>query len=366
LHGRELAKAAEAAEKQFQGFSGLALIGRAMVAGLTSGDKAADSNSSSSLDALESETRQLVKTASGSQRDTAAALAAVLVLAQHRDARELYRQLPRPSGLDHALQQVVLGAWLAAAFRDAALFEEVKARAIEVLSAMDTRALESSELVLLLAEAATLVDPNEGNRRTLQQVSQELAEVKVPRRLAFRALLHRAHLLSEQAKSDAAAALLRDQVQHLTDLRGASALEPIELLMRARLSLYETRSESPAVRLDQWRRVFGERDWPPSIDSWRRRWEAEFRFQGTLAGCQNRAACVQQARRTRASEMLTAQQQLGATSRRLADLGVVSLGSLEISIDYQPLAGLRAVVRSDPALIVLPHPQKDANQIATL
>ena len=76
-------------------------------------------------------------------RDTAV-LGTTALLSQQRDVRPLYAPLKEQKALDAFVSQVALGAWLAAAWQDAPLFERVKGEAIRVLERARLRRPEAA------------------------------------------------------------------------------------------------------------------------------------------------------------------------------------------------------------------------------
>jgi len=287
----------------------------------------------------------------------AAVLGVTALLSQHRDVRPLYAGL---LGGTPFASQVALGAWLSAAWQDAPLFERVKSDAIDLLERTPEGSTLGGELVLLLAEAANVVEPNADNRRTLDQLASGLLKPGMPTSLRLTAGLLRAHVLEADGKVSEARALL-------TELAAGSAAETrsvLRVLVHARLLLLAAGEAEPQASLERFRAVFREQALPPSVIAWQRLWEAELEARANLHACARDAACRRRVEAKRKAAQAEVRSSIPTVTAELVERGVLTLGSLELTLDYHPARGLVAVVRTDPALIFLPWPPPPSNGAA--
>lgn len=286
---------------------------------------------------------------------TAAVLSVVLVLAQHQDVRELYSKLAPQQDLDRENSRLAIGAWLAAAWGDAELFETVKADAITLLTEFDGGSLASSTLVLLLAEAATLIDPTPENRQALTQVTEQLSDPGVPVELRLRAALTRAALVEGSEGAASAARQLEQVLAAPAPPTTHDTGHELYLIARARHLLLSEPGDA-SQRLADFREIFGDRRYPPNIEVWRRSWELELEHRARAEACGKRAACVKQAAQQRDKLLASALATAPSVASRLHGKGALTLGELQMNIDYEPGAGLMAIVRTEPMLVFLPLP----------
>lgn len=286
----------------------------------------------------------------------AAVLGITALLSQHRDVRQLYALLP--AGATEP-SQIALGTWLAAAWQDAPLFERVKSDAIDLLERAPDSASMDGTLVLLLAEAANVVETNADNARTLEQLAKSLLQPGVPASLRLRAGLHRAHQLEASGAVAEAEALLNELAQNSATAAAADrSLSLLRVLIQARLVLLSSSSSEAQVTLDRFREVFREQALPPGIVVWQRLWEAELEAHARVRPCGRDAGCKHRAETTRKTAQAQVLSGVPPVTTRLVERGILTLGALELTIDYHPGTGLVAVVRTDPALIFLPWPKR--------
>jgi hypothetical protein len=356
----ELATLSETVSEASPEFAGLALFARTLWVAALAAENAEPGSAPrievGSQDELLAAAEKLMKGTPTTQVGKSALLGVAAVLSQQRDVRDLYRKLEASAWPEQAFSRLGLGAWLSAAWQDRSLFEDVKATAIDVLGSVDTDSLARSELVLLLAETANVVDPNVDNQRTLEQVSQELSRAGVPDHLRLRAALQLAHLHQTKGQPERAIGLLREITRSSPELQLQSPGSLLHLLSRARLVLLETEQQSPAERLLAFDRVFAEQTYPPSVSQWQRRWQAELSHQSAVIDCAKRWQCLKDATERRARVLQELESSSVPLQARLLARGVLPLGALEMSIDYEPNAGLRPMVHTEPAFVFLPPP----------
>jgi hypothetical protein len=131
----------------------------------------------------------------------------------------------------------------------------------------------------------------------------------------------------------------------------------LRVLMQARVVLQASAAADPHQVRDRFREVFREQALPPGVIAWQRLWEAELEGRASVRGCGRDAACKRRAETTRKTAQAEVRASMPPVTAALAERGVLTLGALELTIDYHPGRGLVAVVRTDPALIPLPWPQ---------
>ncbi|HEY6722827.1 MAG TPA: hypothetical protein VI197_02315 [Polyangiaceae bacterium] len=340
-------------------FAGLTLFARALEAAFEAARATPSGQmprvSPAAADALTRGAEELAAGGSLTDMRAAAALGITALLSQHRDVRPLYSLLP--SGTP-APSQVALGTWLAAAWRDAPLFERMKSDAIDLLERAPESAPMNGTLVPLLAEAANLVEANDDNVRTLDQLASGLLQPGIPPALRLRAGLHRAHRLETNGQGAEAAALLAELVDNSAVAAAADhSVLLLRVLMQARLVLQASPQSEPQQVRDRFREVFDEQALPPGIIAWQRLWDAELEARASLRACGRDVACKRRAEATRKAAQAEVRASLPPVTAALAERGVLTLGALELTIDYHPGRGLVAVVRTDPALISLPWPK---------
>lgn len=340
-------------------FAGLTLLARALEAAFEAARTAPPAQMpripAQAGDALVQAASELAAGGPLTDMRAAAVLSIAALLSQHRDVRSLYSLLPPSTPV---ASQVALGTWLAAAWRDVPLFERVKSDAIDLLERAPAAASANGTLVLLLAEAATLVEANADNVRTLEQVTGGLLQPRVPASLRLRAGLHRAHQLASSGASSEAETVLSELVE---SSRVAAAADRSVLVLRAlvqaRLALLALRSAKPREVLDRFREAFRELQLPPSVVAWQRLWDAELESRVLEESCGHDPACKRRAEAAGKAAQAKVRAAMPPVAVTLADRGVLTLGSLELTIDYHPGSGLVAVVHTDPALIFLPWPK---------
>lgn len=294
----------------------------------------------------------------GKDMRVAAVLGIAALLSQHRDMRPLYSQLKAQTARGSLVSQVALGAWLAAAWQDAPLFERVKAEAIDALQQAPQTSVETSDLVLLLAEAANVVEPNTDNSQTLAQLALGLLEPGVPAALRLRAALHRAHLLEAGGKPEQVEHVLREVLEASAPRAPDTPLAGVlRLLTEARLVLRALPATDPKLALERFRSIFQKQPSPPSVVAWQRLWELELGYRASLGACGKNAQCKRGAELTRKRAQAEVRGTIPPVTARLSERGVLTLGALELTLDYHPGIGLVSVVRTDPALVFLPWPQ---------
>jgi hypothetical protein len=128
-------------------------------------------------------------------------------------------------------------------------------------------------------------------------------------------------------------------------------------LVHARLLLLAAGAAEPQGSLERFREVFRDQALPPSVIAWQRLWEAELEARASLQACARDAACKRRVEAKRKATQAEVRGNIPAVTARLVERGVLTLGSLELTLDYHPARGLVAVVRTDPALIFLPWPK---------
>lgn len=292
----------------------------------------------------------------GGSRDTAI-LGVLALLSQEQDVRPLYGVLGADLPLDHRITRVLLGAWLAAAWNDSTLFERVKAEAVETLGHTPDGALLSSELVLLLAEAANAIEPSADNQETLRQIAEGLNQPSVVDDLRWRALLHLVRAADRRGQSAEARSLLEKAIGS-----GPMASRPpanaFELLARARLALTGLEADGPEKTRAALAQVFEGRNAPPSVVTWHRLWDNELTYRIEAAKCGRRQPCLKAAAAARRGHREAIAGALPSVAGQLMQRDVLTLGELEMTLDYRPATGVRAVVRTTPALVFLPWPEQ--------
>lgn len=354
----ELRTVSEAVSGLAPEFAGLALLARALGVGFEAARVTPQGQvpqiAAPAADALTQAAEELAAAGPLTDMRGAAVLGITALLSQHKDVRPLYALLrdaaPTPS-------QVALGAWLAAAWRDARLFERAKSEAIDLLGRAPESASMNGSLVVLLAEAANLVESNPDNVRTLDQLAGSLLQAGVPDVLRLRAGLHRAHRLEAEGQVGESAKLLGELVESSA---AAATLDRsvllLRLLLQARLVLQAPEGSEPEQVRDRFREVFRGQPLPPGVIAWQRLWEAELAARAALRACGRDVACKRRAETAQKSVQAEVRATMPPITAALAERGVLTLGALELSIDYHPGQGLVGVVRTDPALIALPWP----------
>lgn len=291
----------------------------------------------------------------GGSRD-AAMLGVLALLSQEQDVRPLYSVLGSDLSLDQRVTRVLLGAWLAAAWNDSTLFEQVKSEAVETLGRIPDGSLLSSELVLLLAEAANVIEPSADNQETLRQIAEGLNQQSIVAELRWRALLHLVRVAEVRGKPAEAQALLEQAVG--SDPAASSTLaSPFELLARARLVLSRVEANGAERTRSAFADVFNGKTLPPSVSVWQRLWDNELAYRTEAVRCGQRRPCLNTAgvsRRTRQEAVLRA---VPSVAFSLSQRDVLTVGALEMTLDYRPETGVKAVVRTTPALVFLPWPK---------
>jgi len=177
--------------------------------------------------------------------------------------------------------------------------------------------------------------------------------------LRLRAGLHRAYQLGTSGKAADAEAVLTEIVEG----SASAALEDrsvlvLRVLTQARLLLLRAAATEPRALVERFREVFREQVLPPSVVAWQRQWEAELEYRASVSVCARDVACKRRAETARQAAQAEVKASMPVVTAGLAERGVLTLGSLELTIDYHPGTGLVAVVRTDPGLVFLPWPGK--------
>ncbi len=219
---------------------------------------------------------------------------------------------------------------------------------------LEPQSLAGSTLVLLLSEAANVIEPNADNRQTLEQVASGLDQPGVPRALRLRAALDLAGLYERTAQRERALQLLRKLVSTGATPPGAATL--LDSLVSSTLVLLDDGIHSPTERLGAFRDVFRSGDYPPSVQTWKLRWESELEYRAAKGRCAKNARCEKREAARRDDSLAAIAAKTPPVTARLLARGVLTLGALEMSIDYHPGAGLKPLVRTDTLLLSLPMP----------
>ena len=353
---------AEVAEDHKQ-FAGLELFNELLLASVdavrTRGPGERVSLDPARQDELTSRARALAARLPQEPHAQAAILGVAAMLAQDRDAGTLVGLLPAAVKPRHRLALWSLLLWTGLVDQRPDDLERAKDLLLQLLDE-SAPSFDRSTLVLTMAEAEAALDGSQEAYARLDQVAEQLGNLKLPVQLRLRVALDRAGVLERQAARQQAIELLATVA---SEANPSGTAEQIDLMVLARAYLIYLRAlEVPDAERDEYaahlkdlvHEVAGQVSVGVLVAT--QLWIRELDYLAAIAQCMRVRCARARLEQRRPAPYDEVRKMVGTESARLAARGVLPLGAVTASLTYSPETGLRPSVVLQPVFLSVPIP----------
>ncbi len=355
-------QAAKEAAAASHTFDGLALFVDASAAGLTAAKRHEAGKRVHLVQSvrkdLERRATELAKRSPGERFTQAAVLQVAGILSQEQDIGSLLSVLPDPVEPAYRHVRAVLEAWNAAVHGAQAAD---KARGLLAASLLRTspHSLVRAKTVLLMAELDAALTHSPRAESVLAQVAAQLDSDATPPALRLQAGIDRAGALSRGGKTADAEKVLEKLLASGIP-KGSGDAHDLALVAKTYLVVLRARgAKGDELRkyADQLARKSKKSvDVSSRVELWRDMWRRELVYQAKKQQCGALKVCLARAAKQRRIPPAEIESRIGPEPARILRSGTLTLGTLDIQLNFSRARGIEPQVSFSPRLLAVEMP----------